>query len=275
MAPTANPPRIFLSYSHDSEEHRVNVLALAHRLRDDGCIVTIDQEHLWVGEGWTVWMIKQIEQATFVLVICTEVYKRRAEGGEESPAGAGASWEGAIIRTNLYEANGRNNKFIPVVMRPEDRIHRPTFLRDYSYFVASDRDGYHNLCLTLGATVHRREETPSAWQVALPSPFFCGREDYLRTLRDAFLTNKQPVALTQTIKGLGGMGKTQTALKYAQLHRASYSSGLRVVADSSDKLVFGFAEYSRLLGLPGKDDTDVARLRPRPCGGSTPATIGC
>ena len=29
-------PRVFISYSHDSDEHRERVLALANRLRSDG-----------------------------------------------------------------------------------------------------------------------------------------------------------------------------------------------------------------------------------------------
>jgi hypothetical protein len=121
-------PRVFLSYSHDSPEHEAAVLALSKQLRLDGCTAIIDQEQHWVSEGWTLWMMNQIAQADFVLVVCTEVYKRRAEGKEEPPIGAGASWEGAIIRVDLYEANGRNNKFIPVLMRKEDKIYRPSFL---------------------------------------------------------------------------------------------------------------------------------------------------
>ena len=104
------------------------MLALSKQLRLDGCTAIIDQEQHWVSEGWTLWMMNQIAQADFVLVVCTEMYKRRAEGKEEPPTGAGASWEGAIIRVDLYEANGRNNKFIPVLMRKEDKIYRPSFL---------------------------------------------------------------------------------------------------------------------------------------------------
>ena len=86
-------PRVFLSYSHDSPEHEAAVLALSKQLRLDGCTAIIDQEQHWVSEGWTLWMMNQIAQADFVLVVCTEVYKRRAEGKEEPPIGAGASWE--------------------------------------------------------------------------------------------------------------------------------------------------------------------------------------
>ena len=36
-------PRVFVSYSHDSEEHRQRVLTLANKLRDDGIDVRIDR----------------------------------------------------------------------------------------------------------------------------------------------------------------------------------------------------------------------------------------
>ena len=36
-------PRVFLSYSHDSDEHAARVLDLANALRRDGCDVTLDR----------------------------------------------------------------------------------------------------------------------------------------------------------------------------------------------------------------------------------------
>src|ERR1035438_968947 len=66
-------PRVFLSYSHDSPTHKAAVLKLAQDLRTDGFTSIIDQDHPWVSEGWTTWMMNQIEQADFVLMICTEI----------------------------------------------------------------------------------------------------------------------------------------------------------------------------------------------------------
>ncbi|TON86748.1 hypothetical protein CGH50_21300, partial [Vibrio parahaemolyticus] len=36
-------PKVFFSYSHDSEEHKAWVLALATRLEENGVAVTLDQ----------------------------------------------------------------------------------------------------------------------------------------------------------------------------------------------------------------------------------------
>jgi len=38
-----NRPKVFISYSHDSDEHRERVLSLAERLRADGIETLLDQ----------------------------------------------------------------------------------------------------------------------------------------------------------------------------------------------------------------------------------------
>jgi hypothetical protein len=66
--------RILISYSHDSDEHRVRVRQLADSLRRDGLDCWIDQyldsDPL---DGWPLWMEKEIELANIVLLICTEI----------------------------------------------------------------------------------------------------------------------------------------------------------------------------------------------------------
>ena len=39
----SEPPKVLISYSHDSPEHEQRVLELANRLRSDGVDCTIDQ----------------------------------------------------------------------------------------------------------------------------------------------------------------------------------------------------------------------------------------
>lgn len=65
------------------------MLALATRLRGDGFNVIIDKDEPFPAKGWPEWMRKQIASAQFVLVVCTEKYRRRAEGDEEP----GKAWE--------------------------------------------------------------------------------------------------------------------------------------------------------------------------------------
>src|SRR6478735_11962344 len=111
------PPKVFISYSHDSREHEDQVLALSDRLRADGIDAHIDQYEVGPPEGWTRWMQNSIRRADFVLVICTEAYVRRAEGREEGGKGWGGNREGLSIDQEIYESGGKNDKFIAVTLR--------------------------------------------------------------------------------------------------------------------------------------------------------------
>lgn len=89
--------------------------------------------------------------------------------------------------------------------------------------------------------------------------FFTGREQVLSNLRTA-LTTKRAAALTQAISGMGGIGKTQTALEYAYRYGEHYRAIFWVKADSHLALTSGFIEIAALLNLPEKDarEADLA-----------------
>jgi SEFIR domain-containing protein len=141
----AAPPQIFISYSHDSLEHNDRVLGLADRLRADGIDARIDQYESAPPEGWTRWMRNEIRRATFVLIICSEAYQRRAEGNEESGKGRGANREGLIIDQAIYDSDGTNEKFIAVILRHTDNVFIPDFLRPYESESTETEDGYEKL----------------------------------------------------------------------------------------------------------------------------------
>ena len=50
---------------------------------------------------WPRWMLDQLDEADFVLVICTETYYRRFRGHEVPGKGKGADWEGALITQEI------------------------------------------------------------------------------------------------------------------------------------------------------------------------------
>ena len=95
---TGNPPKVFISYSHDTIQHQERVLGLADRLRGDGIDAEIDQYNASPPEGWPLWCERQIETADFVLMVCTETYHRRVKGDEQPGQGRGVVWEAGIIR---------------------------------------------------------------------------------------------------------------------------------------------------------------------------------
>ena len=61
-------------------------------------------------------------------------------------------------------------------------------------------------------------------------------------------------APSQAIAGLGGVGKTQTAVEYAYRHREQYRAVLWVRADTEASIAFGYRALAEmLLGLPEED----------------------
>jgi len=77
------------------------------------------------------------------------------------------------------------------------------------------------------------------------------------------LTSNGTAALSQAqaISGLGGIGKTQTAVEYAYRYRQDYTAVLWLVAETEQSLSSGFAALARLLHLPERDAPDQDQLR--------------
>jgi len=140
------PARVFISYSHDSPEHKDRVLTLCDRLRGDGIDAWIDQYEISPPEGWPRWCAAQVREAEFVLVVCSEIYERRFRGVEESGNGLGVAWEGYVVAQELYDAGSRNTKFVPLLFPGANPGHIPEVLRGATrYVIDSSSVGYWSL----------------------------------------------------------------------------------------------------------------------------------
>lgn len=91
------------------------------------------------------------------------------------------------------------------------------------------------------------------------NPFFTGRSKILGDVRDA-LEDTSAVIYTHAISGLGGIGKTQTAVEYAYRHREKYRAVLWTVGESEATVVAGYVEIARLLSLPEASSSDSHRI---------------
>ncbi|HME09591.1 MAG TPA: SEFIR domain-containing protein, partial [Bryobacteraceae bacterium] len=139
------PPRVFISYTHDSQEHMDRVWDLSEKLRGDGVDCRIDQHEESPPEGWPRWCRNQVQESQFVLMACTETYQRRYEGKAEPDEGQGGQWEGFVITQKLYKAAARNEKFIPLVFAAGDSQYIPDELDGATYYNPATPGGYEKL----------------------------------------------------------------------------------------------------------------------------------
>jgi hypothetical protein len=97
---------------------------------------------------------------------------------------------------------------------------------------------------------------PAIWNVPYPrNSQFTGREDLLAALQGA-RTEAQPVVLTQVLRGLGGVGKTQLALEYAYRYGGTYRLVWWVRAEDPATLASDYAALAAPLQLPEQAASD-------------------
>lgn len=122
------PPRVFISYSHDTPEHKAWVLDLAGRLRAERLVdVRIDEWDLGAGDDVPKFMERAVSEADRVLMICTEPYVRRADAGE-----GGVGYEAMIVTGELVKNLG-TAKFVPVIRQTSQPRLRPKSVETRKY----------------------------------------------------------------------------------------------------------------------------------------------
>ncbi len=278
------PPIVFISYSHDSPEHADGVLELSDHLRADGIDCVLDQYEVSPAEGWPRWMDRQIRAADFVLMICTPTYYRRVMGEEEPDKGHGVAWESTLIYQYIYNEGTSNTRFIPVLLEGADASTIPVPWQGVKKYRPTTKEGYEELyrrltgqpltpkpALGTRRTLPPRErihdfiadmpgERPFEVIENVPyarNPYFTGRDTILQNLHEA-LSKDSATVLTQgyAISGLGGIGKTQTAVEYTYRYRSDYRYIFWVRADTEVVLQTGFVEIAKLLDLPEQNATN-------------------
>jgi len=120
--PNEANPRVFVSYSWDTELHKNWALIFVNQLRQHGIDAFIDQTHLDLGARTPEFMERAIRESDRVLVVCTDAYKRRFDNRK-----GGAGYEGHIITGEIISEVGKN-KFIPVLRGGDWSTALPTAL---------------------------------------------------------------------------------------------------------------------------------------------------
>lgn len=104
-----NVPKVFVSYSHESDAHKAWVRKLATDLRGNGVDAILDQWDLAPGQDVSLFMQRGVADSDRVIMVCSEAYVGKADG-----ATGGVSYERLII-TGEVVGNIDTKKFIPVI----------------------------------------------------------------------------------------------------------------------------------------------------------------
>ncbi len=123
-------PRVFISYSWDSPEHKLWVESFAQELRKAGIDARLDA---WRDESQSIddFMMIELERADYVLAICTPEYKRKiidnAEGTVQTASGFEMGTAAALRR-----AGGKD--IIPVLRAGDWTEAAPSSLISYRFY---------------------------------------------------------------------------------------------------------------------------------------------
>ena len=209
----AEHPKVFISYSHDTPEHKRWVSELAAKLRRKGVEVILDQWYLRIDEDPTPFMEHGIKDSDKVLVICTDSYVRKANAGE-----GGVGYEPMIVTKKLVQDLG-TDKFIPIIRQVlgEDKI--PAFLGTQDYIDFTDEDQFDENFYEL---LHERLQVPDLQKQLVPYIESLRVRNY-RALRDVEL---KKITSLSVFLGPNGSGKSTLLDVFAFLAEC-FTVGLR------------------------------------------------
>ncbi|MES2588782.1 MAG: toll/interleukin-1 receptor domain-containing protein [Bacteroidota bacterium] len=118
----ANEPVVFISYSHDSDEHKNWVLQLATRLRKNGVDVILDRWNIKLGSDLASFMERGLSKSQRIVSVCSDAYVRKANEGK-----GGAGYEKQIM-TSEFINDQNTNWVIPLIKNNPNERKTPTFL---------------------------------------------------------------------------------------------------------------------------------------------------
>lgn len=152
-------PKVFISYSWEEDAHQQWVREFADRLLADGIDTTIDQYDASFGDRLPHFMEQSITTADYVLIICTPLYKEKADNRK-----GGVGYEGHIITEELY-SKGNERKFIPVVRKGSFDAAMPTFLAGKLGIDLTDTIHFENNYKDLITTIYGVKKKPEIGRV--------------------------------------------------------------------------------------------------------------
>ena len=268
--PTA-PTEVFFSYAHEDEPFLGELLKHLGILKRLGVIHDWHDRKITAGTEWKGQIDHHLDTAGVILLLVSADF-----------VASDYCWDVELTRA-LERHDRKEARVIPVILRHVDGWHAAPFgklqavptdgrpvtdwpnrdeaFADVAGHIRRGRGGTPKPLAGPSPTRGTAAVGRRFWTVPYPrNEFFEGREAVIADLRKQ-LTKRRKAALAQAITGLGGIGKTQTAVEYAYRYRDKYKAVLWLNAESALGLKTGSAELAGLLHLPHpENDLDAAVL---------------
>ncbi len=133
-----NPPKVFISYSHDSEEHKNWVLQLATRLRSNGVDIILDCWNTRLGSDLPSFMEQGLSKSQRVICICSDNYLTKSNSGK-----GGVGYEKQIMTADLV-IDQNTDWIIPLIVNNTSERKTPIFLGAKKYISFEDPKLYES-----------------------------------------------------------------------------------------------------------------------------------
>jgi hypothetical protein len=114
-------------------------------------------------------------------------------------------------------------------------------------------------CFILSYITHRKKKAPLKKLINVPynNQRFTGREEIIKRLHKRLKAGKRTALIpVQAIKGLGGIGKTRTAVEYAHRYKNRYKKIMWVKAETQESITSDFFKIAVELGLVKEDEKE-------------------
>lgn len=147
-------PQCSIVYTHDDDEHKAWVLALARRLRDDGVNALIDHWLMAPGDQLAHKMEQLIDHADHIVAICTPRYKAKANNRT-----GGAGYEGNLIAYHILSPDNVK-RIIPVLRSGSENESIPALLAGRLFVDLRDGERYEAEYQKLKSTLQNLREQP-------------------------------------------------------------------------------------------------------------------
>ncbi len=238
--------------SHASEDKDAVAIPLYDLLSEAGLRVWFDNFELTLGDSLHQKIEEGLANSRFGVVILSPNYPPK-------------HWTVQELNGLFAREEGGQKVILPVW----HNLKKAELLKEYP--ILADRlavntnDGIEKVAEKIINTIKKEVGTPDR-QKSKPkhicnipfqrNPFFTGRESLIEDLHAA-LKEKHSAALSQqAIYGLGGIGKTQTAVEYAYRYKKEYEHILWIASEKKADILTSFGEIATLLNLPVKDQQD-------------------